>query len=176
MKQAKAHKLCAWVARRQNGVLPSSSISDHLEVLLLQLLSELIQREMASFRNDFIVTGQGAHVGQLQFSIQKTAEGGLCVPIVERDRQLQLGVLIHPASQQLPSNQELALIESGYFRPALLSAPHAQQILAPFLGIAFFEVVSLQKSSQTFWKPDLRRTTPTGWEESKTGLVPIPFE
>ena len=78
---------------------------DGLEVLSFETFGECLDRYAPAFQNDFIVTGQGANVRQLQFLVQKTAEGRLGVPIVEGDRQFQLGVFVRPLVYELSSNR-----------------------------------------------------------------------
>ena len=97
-----------------------ASVVQGVQMFLFEPLCEIAQGFLPAFQIDLVGLGQCAHIIQMQGFVQKTAESRLGKPIVERHRQLQLGMGRDPLLQQVLDNDQLAIIQFPQIRVLLL--------------------------------------------------------
>src|SRR3972149_6866464 len=108
--------------------------SDRVQMLLLQTGRKDIQSFQTALQAYLVFVGQGTDIGQLQSLVQEATESRLGVPVVERYRQVQIGMLLNPLVKELFAHAQLAVVQVGHTLLLLIAPPDPQQVLSPFVG------------------------------------------
>ena len=131
----------SFVGDRQGAKDGSSFRFDSLVMFLSQVSGKGVDSLGPRFQDHDIIASESAHIRYLERLVEKSAKGGLSIPVVKRDRELDLRMSLDEFSQKLLSKKQLALIKLLHLRLMLMTPPKPQQILAPLIGGAGFEVI-----------------------------------
>src|SRR3989304_10197456 len=91
-----------------------ATVGDGIQMFLLQTCRKDIQSFQTTLQAYLVFVGQGTDIGQLQSLVQEATESRLGVPVVERYRQVQIGMLLNPLGKELFAHAQLAVVQVGH--------------------------------------------------------------
>lgn len=89
---------------------------DSFLVLFLKTRGKGVDPQLLGSKLHPFVASERPYVGELQLLVEKAAEGGLGVPAVEGDRQVECRVFGNPILEHHFGQRQLALVKRSDFR------------------------------------------------------------